>query len=1765
MPLDRVGQAIEDAGVRPAWEEYWRNPTVQNRDAAVGRTLQALPNVTNETLQALVGGDATRFYNPLGDRNLPVIGKVGELLGVEEGARAGIGDYIGTFGTGPLDAIQWAGIIGAAVDPTLSAPQRAAAAAIPLAGPALRLGISAVKKAGGALGDALDGFAQRQGRPLTEPEIVGITREWQSGEYLPVPELSGAPRATGVMPGNAAGIVSRETAGDAGKGIIVRPKGLDAQSDGFDVAITRDGHFYRGMTEDEYLATVGRGAGVKSTGAYSVSNEGTSLSARADDAESYVNFGRDDPRKTGRPTYLIEVSSGPDIVPSQDGYAKAANTIPPQRVTRVFRMADDGTGAIVAQEVGRATQYDRGQAVGRGYGQQRAKGVDLDPALEAAYQKDIDAARMQLQRTTSPDEIRAVVIQAKNEKRKLYLRWDPKEYEPGDIIPPSRQWKDGEPTSRVYKGTSVIDPQNERWSYGDLTGTVYDGNVYLVSGRATGKGVDPGEVFLRDPVVVSRVPVSDPGFTKVGEAVDIYRVASGIDPLVPQYEERFNRRLAERRNRGTSGTPGGLLPSETPRRSTTLETAGRRARDAAYGAVAGGYEESQQEGSDPGKIAQAALAGAVTGVGRGMIRDRVTPGGVARLARAVERASNDDRTHVRGFGIYRGVNDDARKVLEAVASRAREYPEGVGFEQMDDVIKEIGLDPDAVAKKWAKQDTRASAAEVEVLRRGAAATLQDFMDDARRLSETNDVNVLASATDRLIDAAVASEYLTGTRRAAESAGRTLNMFRNQIDAQQGRQLFESLERTAQTVERGARIGDAIRSGKPVGPRGATILEQAADAVDGMGKLLDDSGNALKRTASRFVDPMAYEVKVREEIKRALDNAIQKAINAEKRTEIRAEIQDMADEARGIISQIVANTSDQGLRDDLAEVLGRMREHSNVGEVAANRMQQVFDRRMDTWAKRYMDGVEKRIASTDATRQREAERFIKSIDTSIADYEAKQGKTADLEKVKSLRDQAYDLIKAIGQEPENQTFRRMFEQTVQDISTANAGGPRMATDFYNALDRRLGQVADVAQRGYDREAAKQLAEQIRQMAVLVRSGNQDARLLQGIDDVFAQMGAIGKIGRDRSTELKDALTRQGLIRFAGKLDEDQIGQFAALLKTIDPDRPETLARVMNQMTKGTLTDSLIEYAVVNMLSSPATQLINITSNAMQGTAALAIKHPLMVMLDPVVNRGNRQVYGSELRASAEGAASAITAGLQSAAETMRYGYSRGSMERAAQLGDFGGIRRELLTEKFGPWGAALHAISTRPLQAADELFGSILYSANLYTLAERRAIQTGVPRAEILRDLASHLDLVAEAGKMADYSLLKSRDRVTDAISTLNRANKGGKANIAVALTSHLLFPFVRTPWNVLKQGIEFSPIGTLANATKLGANIARGGDTLRRTDLASNVASGLGLATLGTTLWMGGNISGDGPTDPEKRRMLQSEGWQPRSIRVGGQWVSYDSTPFTIPLGSLVTGLERYQESLEKGQAKGSPDAMWQGVMGFGEGAASSFLNQSFVKNAADMYQGIKEGDWKPGTFAASTVSRYIIAGSMVAFLARLGDSLQRETRTVDNAFVAQIQERTPFRGMLPARQDVLGRAMPNDQSAVRDVASGASNVVLPTPRRSEIREDPVISAYQAAGVDIGAPPKQLTVDGIKIDLTPDEQRAWQRYRGDLVNNFAGQLIRSEGWPTWNGLAREKALQKLLQDANAAAGKLTVRDMGGEGIRTRMQPGIDAIRAKVAS
>ncbi len=99
---------------------------------------------------------------------------------------------------------------------------------------------------------------------------------------------------------------------------------------------------HRGITGAEH-DSIARSGHIQSNMRYSHESEGTNFADNPGDAESYVNFGRDDPTKTGKHTYVLKVNRKAAGERGRDGYLKTKAPVPEKEIVGVRRFNPDGS------------------------------------------------------------------------------------------------------------------------------------------------------------------------------------------------------------------------------------------------------------------------------------------------------------------------------------------------------------------------------------------------------------------------------------------------------------------------------------------------------------------------------------------------------------------------------------------------------------------------------------------------------------------------------------------------------------------------------------------------------------------------------------------------------------------------------------------------------------------------------------------------------------------------------------------------------------------------------------------------------------------------------------------------------------------------------------------------------------------------------------------------------------------------------------------------------------------------------------------------------------------------------------------------------------------------------------------------------------------------------------------------------------------------------------------------------------------------------
>lgn len=377
--------------------------------------------------------------------------------------------------------------------------------------------------------------------------------------------------------------------------------------------------------------------------------------------------------------------------------------------------------------------------------------------------------------------------------------------------------------------------------------------------------------------------------------------------------------------------------------------------------------------------------------------------------------------------------------------------------------------------------------------------------------------------------------------------------------------------------------------------------------------------------------------------------------------------------------------------------------------------------------------------------------------------------------------------------------------------------------------------------------------------------------------------------------------------------------------------------------GQLVKELQGVMINSVLSGPKTPL-----RAIMGTSTAVFLRPMSQMLG-----GLAQYAGSGFQESAvlKRSMASATAMVQTIPEAMQYFYQR---LNSYWSGDIHTMKSRFTTydkmddqwQLMGQWAetrgtdgdkAAYRlanlarsanqnnflTYSTKLMAATDDAFTLILARARAKELAINKALDSraagamGDVNPSVMRKYEN--DFYREIFDPTDGSVSDKFLEAAKKEATLTNDISGfGKAMDDLFERQPLLKPFylfARTGINGLQLSFKHVPgLNFLvkewndiafAKPDDLSAVMKYGIENVD--DLANAKALQMGRLAIGSSVvfmasqhYLNGNLTGNGPSDFQKRKVWEDAGWVPRSIKLGNVWVSYESMePFSNILASI--------------------------------------------------------------------------------------------------------------------------------------------------------------------------------------------------------------------------------------------------------------------------
>jgi nucleoid DNA-binding protein len=340
-----------------------------------------------------------------------------------------------------------------------------------------------------------------------------------------------------------------------------------------------------------------------------------------------------------------------------------------------------------------------------------------------------------------------------------------------------------------------------------------------------------------------------------------------------------------------------------------------------------------------------------------------------------------------------------------------------------------------------------------------------------------------------------------------------------------------------------------------------------------------------------------------------------------------------------------------------------------------------------------------------------------------------------------------------------------------------------------------------------------------------------------------------------------------------------------------------------------------------------------------------------------------------------------------------------------------------------------------------------------------------------------------------------------------------------------LIPFVKTPINIMKDAISYTPGGAFMLREVVGYN--KGTPIYRAVpkDVAiARTAIGLGVtASIGSML-NDGMITGSYPNDPGERAKMIAANIPEYSVKIGDRWVSYARLePLATVVGSAVDGLKGYVDYRKKpsyDEDKGKDLAV-----DIVSGVTKNIASKTFLEGISNLLQAAHE----PARYGEAFVNSFagLVVPAIVAAPARYQDPNAR----VVTSFGEAVQNRIPDFGLglpIPSRQElpiasnILGGERRNPAAGFAALTGLQTAPVEQTKLQSEI-----------ARLDFKYTPVDKELRGVK--LSGEEQALYQKTASDFADRYLNNLVQSPAYDGVKDSMKNFILKQTMRQARAAA------------------------------
>lgn len=617
--------------------------------------------------------------------------------------------------------------------------------------------------------------------------------------------------------------------------------------------------------------------------------------------------------------------------------------------------------------------------------------------------------------------------------------------------------------------------------------------------------------------------------------------------------------------------------------------------------------------------------------------------------------------------------------------------------------------------------------------------------------------------------------------------------------------------------------------------------------------------------------------------------------------------------------------------------------------------------------------------------------------------------------------------------------------------------------------------------------------------------------------------------------------------------------------VDKAMKDIIQDIANQVPN-TWMDKWNAWRYTSMLANIRTHVRNILGNTVF-RPAIATKNKVGAVLETAADKTLR-TFGKEgiertksittNKADREFAKSEFEK-LQSELEGSRYEQtSQDSLKRLKTNPFSGGVLERIGIGNFN-LANGLNRLSNLNSGALDWEDTVAKKSVYVQSMAEYMKAN-GLTAKDMYNDLGGETDALLSAREYAKNEALKATFQDANALADLltSMERKLGKPGQFIVGG---LVPFKRTPANIIKRGVEYSPLGVLNGARKLFSKSSTIPEAL---DSIAAGLTGTGVLALGYALAERGWISGGDDENDKKQYFDEMQGKQSYAINFtwGDKEYSYTidwAAPMALPLFVGVElnkflkddhpSIEDFTSALSRITEPVFDLTMMQGIndaisaAGYGNGAAATALAFSALTDYVT--QGLAPtalGQVNRTFFDTTRRQTYPDPENNIP------DSIEKVMQRTMQKIPGLSQRLTPY-------LDNFGREQQNGGFFENFLSPGYLEEITSTDAEKAL--DALYEATGDAAVLPTRPKKSYTIDGVEHNLTADQWLRLSNAKGQTALNAITALTQSGAYQSMSDQEKVNAVKDVYDYASAVAANQVYNKALEGTIKTVHDSGID--------